>query len=147
MKPVLVFLCVVCLIACSPFRRTVFTYTQNGQTVSQPVLVPRSYTKMEQGLDSLGNLVQNYHYKKGHLFYLAYVRDTNAFVQPIDPMLTLPQVYVRTGARHYKGMQAPGLFWKEVHRGPLRAGYRDVGWGKEYPFDSASTFVAVMPLQ
>lgn len=134
-------------LACSPFRRTTFTYVENGKTITQRVIVPRGYRKTNTFTDSSGNILQAYDYRNRAFYYIAYVRDTNTFAQPIRLWENMPRQYINSGAWMYKGMDASHLFWKEVHRDNLRAGYLYVEPRREYPFDSASTYLAVMPLR
>lgn len=145
-KSLLICFCVLA-IACSPFRRTTFTYTDNGQTFTHPVIVPRGYRKVSNHTDSAGNTVQAYDYRNKASYYIAYVKDTNRFVQPLVLSENLPRKYINSEAWMYKGLDPSFLYWKEVHRQHLRAGYVNVGADKEAAFDSASTYVAVMPLK
>jgi hypothetical protein len=147
MKTILTVFIAFCLLACSPFRRTTFTYTSDGKTFSQPVLVPKGYRKTNHYIDSAGNTLQTYDYKNRAFYYIAYVQDTNSFVQPLQVFENIPKIYLNSGAWLYKGMDHSHLFWKEVHRKHLRAGYLYVDKEREYAFDSASTHIAVMPLQ
>jgi hypothetical protein len=115
--------------------------------MTQQIIVPKGYRKMNRFTDSTGNVLQTYDYRNRAFYYIAYVRDTNSFAQPIRLWENMPRQYINSGAWMYKGMDASHLFWKEVHRDNLRAGYLYVERGQEFPFDSASTYLGVMPLR
>ncbi len=138
----LIFLCTM-LLACSPFRRTTFTYTNAGENFSLPVIVPKGFSKQTNYRDSLGNQIHGFDYKDGAFYYVAFVADSNSFIQALDTSVHFPQM-LSSGGKAYKSADSAFKFWREVHNKNLRAGYRYVYGDKEFVFDSASTHLGLI---
>ena len=144
MKNAVALFLVLITLACSPFRQTSFTYNNAGQTFSLPVIVPKGFSKQTNYSDSLGNQIHTFDYKDGAFYYLAFVADTNTFIQPVDTSIHFPQI-LSSGAKGFKSADSTFKFWREVHNKNLRAGYRYVYGDAEFIFDSASTHFGMMP--
>jgi hypothetical protein len=123
------------------FRKTKFTYSQNGQTATIPLVVPKGFLKQER-VDTAGVSLQTFYYTNGAMLYAAYVTDTATTLQPINERLHEPQ-YHRLGGRVYKGQDSLELFYREIRQGHLRFGYRHVPNDWEWQFDSATNFASL----
>jgi hypothetical protein len=123
------------------YKRSEFTFSQNGTTTSLPLVVPRGFVKTEN-VDTAGVLLKTFYYENGALLYAAYVADTATRLQPIDERLHEPQ-YHRLGGRVYKGQDGQELFYREIRQGNLRFGYRLVPGAWEYLFDSATNHASL----
>ena len=138
------FLFVVCLLpACflsKEYKQASFTYTANGQTASMPLIVPKGYVK-EERIDTAGVMMHLFRYANGAFLYAAYVSDSTAQLQAINKSLHQP-VGGPQGGLVYKGIDENELFYREIRRGPLRFGYRNVPESVELRFDSATNFAA-----
>jgi hypothetical protein len=138
------FLFVVCLLpACflaKEYKQASFTYTANGQTASMPLIVPKGYVK-EERIDTAGVMMHLFRYANGAFLYSAYVSDSTAQLQAINKSLHQP-VGGPQGGLVYKGIDENELFYREIRRGPLRFGYRNVPESVELRFDSATNFAA-----
>ncbi len=109
-----------------------------------PVIVPKGFSKQTNYRDSLGNQVNTFDYKDGAFYYVAFVADTNSFIQALDTSIHFPQIF-SSGAKGYKSADSTFKFWREVHNKNLRAGYSYVYGDKEFVFDSATTHFGMMP--
>lgn len=131
----------VILCSCSPVRQRSFTYSDGGEERSVNVLVPRGYRKETKATDAAGNTVARWDYGKA-VFYVAYLRDSNFLLQPIDTAMNIPRISDATGALVFKGQDKQSLYWREVRQPPFRVGYQFVAPEQEYNFDSASNYAA-----
>ena len=129
----------------SKYKRSSFTYNENGSTYSVPVIIPKGYSKERTEVDSSGNTILTYSYGP-ELFYMANMADTSTYVFPIDELINIPRLYEPTGALVYKGMDSTHLYWREVRQNKLRTGYRNVSPEKEVRFDSATNYFMVHPI-
>src|SRR6478672_12699831 len=109
----------------SKYKRSSFTYNENGSTYSVPVIIPKGFTKERTEVDSSGNTILTYSYGP-ELFYLAYMSDTSSAIHAIDETINIPRFYKPTGALVYKGMDSLHRYWREVRQDKLRSGYRNV---------------------
>src|SRR5215203_1198037 len=128
MKWRITFFLVVILSSCflSKYKRTNFTYTDNSQSYEMSIIVPKGYTKEKTEVDSSGNTILSYFYKDNSFFYVAYLLDSNAQLQPIIEEENIPRMEHTTGAFIYKGMDTENLYWREIRRDGLRVGYHHV---------------------
>jgi hypothetical protein len=129
---------------CSPYRRSVFTYTDNGESISLPIIIPKGSKKEEQKTDGSGNTIKTYKYGNA-VFYVAHLKDTAVELQPIIRSWNIPRKS-SSGAVVFKGQDANDLFWREVRRQQYRFGYQYVPGAAEYKFDSATNYAIAMPL-
>jgi hypothetical protein len=129
----------------SKYKRSTFTYNENGSTYSVPVIIPKGFSKERTEVDSSGNTILTYSYGP-ELFYMANMADTSTYVFPIDELINIPRLYEPTGALVYKGMDSTHLYWCEVRQNKLRTGYRNVSSEKEVRFDSATNYFMVHPV-
>ena len=123
------------------YKRSEFTYSQNGITTTVPLVVPRGFVKTEN-VDTAGVLLKTFYYGNGAMLYAAYVNDTAILLQPIDERLHEPQ-YHRLGGLVYKGQNKDELFYREIRQGNLRFGYRGVPGAWELLFDSATNHASL----
>jgi len=136
----IIFLLPACFLA-REYKQTSFSYTANGQSASMPLIVPRGYVKDER-IDTAGVIMHLFHYANGAFLYAAYVSDSTAQLQAINKSLHQP-VGGPQGGLVYKGIDENELFYREIRRGPLRFGYRNVPESVELRFDSATNFAAL----
>jgi hypothetical protein len=129
----------------SKYKRSTFTYNENGSTYSVPVIIPKGFSKERTEVDSSGNTILTYSYGP-ELFYMANMADTSTYVFPIDELINIPRLYEPTRALVYKGMDSTHLYWREVRQNKLRTGYRNVSAEKEVKFDSATNYFMVHPV-
>lgn len=137
-------LIVVTLPACflsKPYKQADFRYTQNGQTLVIPLLVPKGYTSDER-TDTAGVVMHSFRYSDGAVLYSAFVTDTSVELQPIKERRHQP-VSGPQGGLVYKGMDEHERFFREIRRGPFRFGYRNVSGDDELKFDSATNYMAL----
>lgn len=123
------------------YRKSSFTYSQNGTTTTVPLVVPRGFVKVED-VDTAGVLLRTFYYDNGALLYAGYVDDTTTLLQPIDKRHHEPQ-YHRLGGLVYKGQDKEELFYREIQQGRLRFGYRLVPRAWELLFDSATNHASL----
>lgn len=143
-RPVALFLIITCFLSCSPFtalRNKTFTFTENNQSQTLRIKVPKKYAKQQAFTDSAGNQEQYYHYSNGAQLYVIYTMDTLAQFQPIDTAENVPKPHP-FGGLMYKGMDSAGRFWREVRTDSFRFGYRFVPPEMEILFDSAVNYAA-----
>lgn len=134
-----VFMSPACFLA-REYKQASFSYTANGQLASMPLIVPKGYVK-EERIDTTGVMMHLFRYANGAFLYAAYVPDTTAQLQAINKSLHQP-VGGPQGGLVYKGIDENDLFYREIRRGPLRFGYRNVPESVELRFDSATNFAA-----
>src|SRR5438128_9236681 len=82
----------VCFSSCflfKEYKRKEFAYVDKGQPMSQPIVVPKGYTKQEQA-DTAGINIQTFYYPGGAILYTAYLTDTTVKLQPINDSLHQP---------------------------------------------------------
>jgi len=123
------------------YKKKEFVYISNGQNLSQPIIVPKGYTK-EEVTDTAGIHLTTFHYPDGAYLYAAYLKDTTYELQQFNRMNHQP-LYHRLGGMVYKGQDANELFYREIRQGNLRFGYRNVSLYSEALFDSATNFASL----
>jgi hypothetical protein len=141
---VLFFLLSSALSACflaREYKQKQFTYTDNGRSVTLPLVVPRGYLK-EEKKDTAGITLQTFYYPGGAMLYAAYLQDTGFAIQPFKESLHQPQVH-RLGGLVFKGQDEDDLYYREIRQGNLRFGYRLVPEAVELQFDSATNFASL----
>ena len=134
------FFCSSCFLS-KPYRKRQFTYTQNGQTVSISLVVPKGYLKQESR-DTAGVTLQTFRYNGGALLYFAYLTDTTVELQPMNKTLHQPLEH-RLGGAIYKWQDENNLYYREIRRGNLRFGYQAVPGVFEMHFDEATNFASL----
>ncbi|MDQ3276857.1 MAG: hypothetical protein M3Q06_00930 [Bacteroidota bacterium] len=142
--PIAVFVLLIAFSSCflfSEYRKAQFTYSQNGQAATIPLVVPKGFSKQERW-DTAGVSLQTFTYPNGALLYAAFVTDTTTALQPFNKRLHEPQ-YHRLGGLVYKGQDSNELFYREIRQGHLRFGYRLVPSAVEWQFDSATNFASL----
>ena len=141
MKPILFLFVSTSICSCflsKDYRKKEFIYTNNGQNISQSIIVPKGYTKQEV-IDTAGIHLTTFHYPDGAYLYAAHLTDTTYELQQFNKTTHQP-LYHRLGGMVYKGQDGNELFYREIRQGNLRFGYRNVPPHSEALFDSASNF-------
>lgn len=123
------------------YRRSQFTYNNNGQAATIPLVVPKGFTRVEKQ-DTAGITLQTFYYPGGATLYAAYLKDTTFEIQPFPMGLHQPQ-YHRLGGLVYKGQNENERYYREIRQGNLRFGYRLVHRDNEWLFDSATNFASL----
>jgi hypothetical protein len=123
------------------YKQKKFIYTENGQSVAVPLMVPRGYVK-EEKKDTAGITLQTFYYPGGAMLYAAYISDTSFSLQPFEEALHQPQIH-RLGGLVFKGQNQDELYYREIRQGNLRFGYRLVPEVFELQFDSATNFASL----
>lgn len=123
------------------YKQKQFTYTNNGQAVTLPLVVPRGFLK-EEKKDTAGITLQTFYYPGGAMLYAAYLQDTSFAIQPFNETLHQPQIH-RLGGLVFKGQDENELYYREIRQGKLRFGYRLVAEANELQFDSATNFASL----
>lgn len=103
------------------------------------LLLPRGFHR-EMRTDSAGRPVAFFQYAGGAELYIA--RGPAEGLPYPDTTFHIAQPHPR-GGRFFKGQEADREFWREVHSGGLRLGYRNVPSGREAEFDSALNYVRI----
>ena len=126
-------LVILFLVACSPFkfRTQQFTAGEGGENFS--VVVPKGFSRMEEGLDTAGNFVRTYHYGGNTRFFIEKV---NREIEWIDTTFHIPKIHPN-GALMYKYMEDGPVYTREVRLKNYRFGYIKVPPSLEIRFDSA----------
>ena len=150
MSRILIILIISCIIlsSCFLFKRfeqTTFSYTDNNQTYSVPIIVPKGYRKATNTVDERGNISRTYEYEGNTILYIAYLKDTAKELQPIQKEINQPHVHP-LGGLIYKGVDLDLLFWREIRRKNFRFGYRNVPSSWEFQFDSATNYMSLQKL-
>ena len=128
----LLFLLLLTAVACSPFKFRSQSFTPaEGETLS--VMVPKGYSKVEQGLDTAGNMVRTYYYSGNTRFY---VEKVNRSIEWMDTTFHVPKIHPN-GAVMYKYMEDGYIYTREVRLKNYRFGYIKVPQSLEIRFDSA----------
>lgn len=143
-RPLALCLLIGCCLSCSPFaalRKREFTFSDNNQTQTLRIKVPKRFAKQPPTGDSMGVQQQVYNYSNGALLYVIYTTDTLAQFQPIDTTGNIPKLHPYGGLM-YKGLDSLGRFWREVRTDSFRFGYRFVPPDAEVLFDSAVNYAA-----
>jgi hypothetical protein len=131
----------------SPYRMENFSYNSGGVNYTVPVVIPKGYNKKWTTIDEAGNTIQTYTWRKGPLFYMAYMADTSSEMQPIFLPENIARISHHNGSLMYKGIDEDLLFYREVRQKKYRMGYRWVNSQEEYKFDSATNYLVVWPLE
>ena len=139
----IVFVVIVCnsCFLFKDYRKKEFVYNRNGQSISQPFIVPKGYVK-EQKKDTAGITLHLFNYPGGTFLYAAYLTDTTYELQALNKTSHQPLTH-RLGGLVYKGQDANELFYREIRQGHLRFGYRYVPLYLEPLFDSATNFASL----
>lgn len=124
------------------FSKTNFNFTAANKSYTFPIIVPEGYRLAKPANDSSGTGML-FEYGKP-VFYIAYVIDTSLKTEFVEPSENMPLPHPM-GGLIYKGMNKNG-FWREIRRGHLRVGYRDVPPFLEGAFDSASNYASRIPV-
>lgn len=120
------------------FRRSHFSFSDNGQSRPVEVVVPKGYSRTESKTDSAGNQVQFYYYSGGAVLYFALMKDTAAELQPINYDLNIPRQLYQT--LYFKGLDSADRYWRETRFNHYRAGYKNVEEGEDGNFDSSLNY-------
>ncbi|HEX6334029.1 MAG TPA: hypothetical protein VFZ78_07365 [Flavisolibacter sp.] len=123
----------------SGYRKSSFTYSENGTAHTVPVLVPRGYTGSSIERDSAGNTWRMFRYPGRGFFYVGYWIDSLTGLQDVQPQLHQQKEHP-SGGWEFKSMDNDHLFWRELRKGGLRTGYRYISPAAEPAFDSASNY-------
>lgn len=123
------------------YRKKEFVYNSNGQQTSQPIIVPKGYTKAER-TDTAGISLYSFRYPGGAYIYAAYLIDTTYELQSFNKKIHQP-LFHRLGGLVYKGQTENELFYREIRQGNLRFGYRNVPLYLEPLFDSATNYASL----
>jgi hypothetical protein len=123
------------------YRRSQFSYSNNGQTVVMPLVVPKGFSRQER-TDTAGISLQTFYYPNGAVLYTAYLADTAYELQSFNKRLHQPQIH-RLGGLVYKAQDEKELFYREIRQGHLRFGYRQVPGAFELQFDSATNHASL----
>jgi hypothetical protein len=143
MKIAFVFFLSVCLCSCflfKDYKKKEFSFTQNGQTRTLSLLVPKRYAK-EEAKDTGGIMLYSFQYPNGAVLYAAYLTDTNYQLQTFNASIHQP-LELQQGGQVYKGQDENDNFYREIRQGNLRFGYRSVPEAKEVLFDSATNYAS-----
>lgn len=144
MKRCWIFLLMFLLQSCflfNKFKKSSFTYSENGVARQSFLMVPKKYRRVERNTDSLGNEMQTFHYAGGALLYFVRTRDTIKQYQPIDYEINLPKELY--GSVFFKGIDLDNRYWRENRKSSFRSGYRFVYPGKDWQFDSALNYFSL----
>lgn len=132
MKQIIILLFIVVLTACSPFKfRTQQFNDDKNNTLS--VVVPKGYSRVEEGLDTAGNFVKTYHYGANTKFFIEKV---NREIEWMDTTFHVAKIHPN-GAVMYKYMEDGYIYTREVRLNGYRFGYIKVPHSLEIRFDSA----------
>ena len=140
MKIIYLFI-IVLLVACNPYRNFKTAQFKAGDK-TLALFVPPKYIKQELKTDSAGNTIQVYNYGDGAYLYFAAVKDS-IDMQVIDKEKNIAKPHINGGV-FYKGVDANGLFWREVQYNNVRYGYKNINGSNEIKFDSAINFVKII---
>lgn len=123
----------IALASCSPFkfRTQQFSGAQGAENLS--VVVPKGYSRMEEGLDTAGNFVRTYHYGGNTRFFIEKV---NREIEWLDTTYHVARIHPN-GAVMYKFMEDGYIYTREVRLKNYRFGYIKVPSSLEIRFDSA----------
>lgn len=130
-----------CFLRRKDYRATQFTYTQNGQAYSVPLVVPKGFQRQER-VDTAGVTFHAFYYPYGAVLYAAFLQDTMTELQGFDKRMHQPRNHYPNGFV-YKGQDADERFYREIRQGNLRFGYRLVPGAVELLFDSATNFASL----
>jgi hypothetical protein len=139
----LLFVLSACFLRRNAYKTAQFTYTRNGQTLSQPMVVPKGFSR-EERTDTAGVTLHTFYYPYGAMLYAAFLRDTLMELQAFDKRMHQPRIHIR-GGQVYKGQDENELYYREIRQGNLRFGYRLVPGSVELLFDSATNFASLQP--
>ncbi len=137
----LLFAVSACFLRRNAYKSSQFTYVRNGQTITQPLVVPKGYIRQEK-TDTAGVILHSYYYPYGAVLYAAFLQDTLMELQAYDKRMHQPRVH-RLGGLVYKGQDEKELYYREIRQGHLRYGYRLVPAAAELLFDSATNFASL----
>jgi len=120
------------------FRRSRFSFSENGRSLPVEVVVPKGYSRTESQIDSAGNQIQYYYYSGGTVLYFALMKDTATELQPINYNLNIPRQLYHT--IYFKGLDSADHYWRETRFNNYRAGYKNVEEGEDGNFDSSLNY-------
>jgi hypothetical protein len=144
MRAVLLFFLITFFNSCflfKDFKRTRFSFSENGKEIPFEVVVPKKYNKTESQTDSVGNQVQYYYYSDGTALYFALMKDTSAELQSINYDLNVPKPLYHTV--YFKGLDSTNHYWRETRFDKYRAGYKLVDEGEDGNFDSSINYFSL----
>ena len=117
------------------YRKSGFTYMENGEAKTVDLLVPKKYTRSETRKGADGRDEKFFYYPGGPQLYFARVIDTTLQYMRISYGENIPKQYL--GITYFKGFDSSGYYWRESRVGNFRAGYVDVGLDNDGLFDSS----------
>jgi hypothetical protein len=126
------FILLIVLVSCSPFKFRTLQFTDN-ENHSISVVVPKGYSKVDEGLDTAGNWVRTYHYSGNTKFF---IEKTNREIEWLDTTFHVAKIHPN-GAVMYKYMEDGPVYTREVRLKNYRFGYVKVSPSLEIRFDSA----------
>lgn len=136
----LTLLCNSCFLF-SDFKKTNFSFSENGTKHSVNVVVPKKYSKKETRIDSAGNQVHYFLYPGGTELYFAFLKDTTTELQAIDYAENIPKELYQT--IFYKGVDSTNHYWRETRFNNYKAGYKNVEEEEDGTFDSAINYFSL----
>lgn len=137
---VLMIVCNSCFLF-SDFRRTRFSFSENGIKYPVNAVVPKKYSKTETRMDSAGNQVHYFLYPAGTELYFAFLKDTTTELQTINYDDNIPKELYQT--IFYKGIDSTNRYWRETRFGNYKAGYKNVAEGEDGVFDSSINYFSL----
>lgn len=125
----------------SNLRKREISFSENGQSYTIRVAVPKKFVKSETSIDSAGNQLHYYFYPDGAVLYFAMLKDTSTELQPIDYNLNIPRQLYR--AEYFKGIDSSHHYWRETRFGKFKSGYKNVNEENEGAFDSSLNYFSL----
>ena len=125
----------------SDFKRTRFSFSENGANRSVNTVVPKKYSKTETRVDSIGNQVHYFFYPGGAELYFAFLKDTTTELQTINYEENIPKDLYQT--IFYKGIDSTSHYWRETRFGNYKAGYKNADEGEDGVFDSSINYFSL----
>ncbi len=123
------------------FKKREFKYGLAAENFK--LIVPKGWRGEEVQLDSAGYKEQYFYYRGNTTLYFVRAADTAKYYQVFDTSTNIPLVHP-SGGLIYKGVDANGLYWREIRILDFRFGYRNVPTQTETRFDSALNYAALM---
>src|SRR5690242_279886 len=78
------------------YKRSSFTYTENGEVKTAGLVVPKGYSRSESKKDSAANEITFFFYKGSTYLYFAKLQDTSTEIQPIVYENNIPRELYNT---------------------------------------------------
>ena len=138
-RPIQSLIIISLLFSCSPFRHSTFSYhDNNGTAQTADIIVPKKYNRTEVKTDSAGNEQKYFYYPGGKVLYFVRLTDSLKEIQPINMEENIPRTLY--GTMYMKGIDNSGRYWRENRNFPFKSGYRYVGEGSDWMFDSSLNY-------